>query len=130
MEARRAGFVTVDNLKSMMTDSWQHWYEESLVSYDGMFWASKAHFSMSNFGFYNYPYLFGYLFSLSVNAQKDRYGAGFNDKYTDLLRDTGRMTAEDLVSRHFHQDIRTVEFWHASLDVVEKAVERLEELVG
>jgi oligoendopeptidase F len=129
VEARQQGFVIADTLKTMMGDSWQHWYEDSLGSYDQMFWASKLHFSIAGLGFYNYPYLFGYLFSLGIYAQKDRYGSGFNDLYTDLLRDTGTMTAEDVVQRHLQQDIRQPEFWQASLAIVDRAVSRLESLV-
>ena len=128
VEARKQGYVIADTLKSLMRDSWRHWYEDSLASYDEMFWASKLHFSIAELGFYNYPYLFGYLFSLGVYAQKDRYGEAFNDLYTTLLRDTGSMTAEDLVQRHFQQDIRQPEFWQASLDIVDRAVSRLEAL--
>lgn len=130
VEARKQGFVLADTLKTMMGDSWQHWYEDSLGSYDEMFWASKLHFSISGLGFYNYPYLFGYLFSLGIYAQKDHYGDGFKDLYTNLLRDTGTMTAEDLVQHHLQQDIRQAEFWQASLDIVDRAVSRLETLVG
>lgn len=129
VEARKQGFVLADTLKTMMADSWQHWYEDSLGSYDDMFWASKLHFSIAGLGFYNYPYLFGYLFSLGIYAQKDRQGDGFKDLYTNLLRDTGTMTAEDLVQHHLHQDIRQPEFWQASLDIVDRAVSRLETLV-
>lgn len=128
VEARKQGFVIADTLKTMMTDSWQHWYEDSLSCYDEMFWASKLHFSIAQLGFYNYPYLFGYLFSLGIYAQKDRYGVAFNELYTTLLRDTGTLTAEDLVQQHLQQDIRQPQFWHASLDIVDKAVSRLEAL--
>ncbi|MEM6840325.1 MAG: M3 family oligoendopeptidase [Cyanobacteria bacterium P01_C01_bin.120] len=128
VEARKQGFVVADALKTMMRDSWQHWYEDSLASYDEMFWASKLHFSMTELSFYNYPYLFGYLFSLGIYAQKDRYGEAFKELYTTLLRDTGSMTAEDLVQRHLQQDIRQPEFWQASLDIVDQAVSRLEAL--
>ncbi|MGG6238880.1 M3 family oligoendopeptidase [Nodosilinea sp. AN01ver1] len=128
VEARQRGFVIADSLKTMMRDSWQHWYEDSLTHYDEMFWASKLHFSIAELGFYNYPYLFGYLFSLGIYAQKDRYGSAFNDLYTNLLRDTGSMTAEEVVQRHLQQDIRQPEFWQASLDIVDRAVSRLESL--
>ncbi|MBE9160615.1 M3 family oligoendopeptidase [Nodosilinea sp. LEGE 06152] len=128
VEARQRGFVLADTLKTMMRDSWQHWYEDSLTSYDDMFWASKLHFSIAELSFYNYPYLFGYLFSLGIYAQKDRYGSAFNDLYTNLLRDTGSMTAEDVVQRHLQQDIRQPQFWQASLDIVDRAVSRLESL--
>ncbi len=129
VEARKQGFIITDTLKTMMRDSWQHWYEDSLTRYDEMFWASKLHFSIAELGFYNYPYLFGYLFSLGIYAQKDRYGDGFNDLYTKLLRDTGSMTAEAVVQRHLQQDIRQPAFWQASLDIVDRAVSRLESLV-
>ncbi len=128
VEARKQGYVIAGKLKEMMRNSWQYWYEDSLASYDEMFWASKLHFSISSLGFYNYPYLFGYLFSLGIYAQKEKYGETFNHLYTALLRDTGSMTAEDLVQRHLQQDIRQPEFWHASLDVVERAVNQLEAL--
>ncbi|MEO0983959.1 MAG: M3 family oligoendopeptidase [Cyanobacteria bacterium J06639_14] len=130
VEARKQGFVIADTLKIMMRDSWQHWYEDSLASYDEMFWASKLHFSIAELSFYNYPYLFGYLFSLGIYAQKDHYGEAFNELYTRLLRDTGSMTAEALVQRHLQQDIRQPEFWQASLDIVDRAVSRLEALAA
>ncbi|NJN21093.1 MAG: M3 family oligoendopeptidase [Leptolyngbya sp. RL_3_1] len=129
VEARQQGFVIADVLKGMMRDSWQHWYEDSLASYDEMFWASKLHFSISQLGFYNYPYLFGYLFSLGIYAQRERYGAAFNDLYTTLLRDTGTHTAEDLVQQHLQQDIRQPAFWQASLAIVDRSVRQLEALV-
>jgi oligoendopeptidase F len=128
VEARRQGFVIADSLKSFMRDSWQHWYEDSLGSYDEMFWASKLHFSIAELGFYNYPYLFGYLFSLGIYAQKEHYGSQFNDLYMALLRDTGSMTAEDLVQKHLQQDIRQPEFWQDSLAIVDRAISRLEAL--
>ncbi|MEM9267163.1 MAG: M3 family oligoendopeptidase [Cyanobacteria bacterium P01_F01_bin.13] len=128
VEARKQGYVIAAKLKAMMRGSWQHWYEDSLASYDEMFWASKLHFSISSLSFYNYPYLFGYLFSLGIYAQKENYGENFNDLYTALLRDTGSMTAEDLVQQHLQQDIRKPEFWHASLQVVDRAVGQLEAL--
>jgi oligoendopeptidase F len=130
VEAKKQGFVIADTLKTMMRDSWQHWYEDSLASYDEMFWASKLHFSMASLGFYNYPYLFGYLFSLGIYAQKDRYGEAFNDLYTKLLRDTGSMTAEDVVQTHLQQDIRQPEFWQASLDIVDRSITRFEQLAA
>ncbi len=129
VEQRKQSFIVADTLKTMMHDSWQHWYEDSLSSYDEMFWASKLHFSIASLSFYNYPYLFGYLFSLGIYAQKEKYGAAFNDLYTNLLRDTGSMTAEDVVMTHLKQDIRQPAFWQASLDIVDRGVSRLENLV-
>lgn len=130
VEARKQGYVTPEQLKKMMADSWQHWYEDSLSDYDDMFWASKLHFSISGIGFYNYPYLFGYLFSLGIYAQQEKYGEAFNDLYTGLLRDTGTMTAEALIMHHLQQDIRQPQFWQDSLDIVELSVTQFEKLVA
>lgn len=112
-----------------MHDSWAYWFEESLSEYDEMFWASKLHFSISQLGFYNYPYLFGYLFSLGIYAQRSKYGNQFNEVYTNLLRDTGSMTAEAVVQKHLGQDIRQSTFWEDSLKIVEQSIAQFEALV-
>ena len=130
VETRQENFVTADAMKDMMRESWQLWYEDSLAEYDDMFWASKLHFSISGFGFYNYPYLFGYLFSLGIYAQKEQAGGDFEEKYLDLLRDTGSMTAETLVQKHLGQDISTPQFWLDSIGIVERSLQQFEQLVS
>ena len=132
VETRQTNFVTADTMKDMMRESWQLWYEDSLSEYDDMFWASKLHFSISGFGFYNYPYLFGYLFSLGIYAHKDQLqpGESFEEKYRNILRDTGSMTAEALVEKHLGQDIRTPEFWLNSIGIVERSLMQFEELAN
>ncbi len=129
VEARKDGFVIADKLSVMMRESWAYWFEDSLSEYDEMFWASKLHFSISQLGFYNYPYLFGYLFSLGIYAQQEKYGDQFNDLYTSLLRDTGTMTAEEVVQKHLGQDIREMAFWEDSLGIVEDSIAQFEDLV-
>ena len=129
VEARKVSAVRPAQMREMMHDSWKLWYEESLSEYDDLFWASKLHFSISSLGFYNYPYLFGYLFSLGIYAQQPVYGDRFNQKYTNLLRDTGSMMAEDVVSHHLQKDLSQPEFWQDSLAIVEKSVSQFEALV-
>ena len=126
--ARQNKFVTAGQLKTTMRESWAIWYEKSLSEYDEMFWASKLHFSISGLGFYNYPYLFGYLFSLGIYAQKDQHGDNFEQLYRDILRDTGSMTAETLVEKYLQQDISKPEFWTNSLDIVQESIQKFEEL--
>lgn len=130
VEARKLGVVRPSQLSKMMADSWQMWFEESLSEYDDLFWASKLHFSISSLGFYNYPYLFGYLFSLGIYAQQPQYGDKFNQRYRALLRDTGTMTAEEVVQHHLQKDLRQPQFWQDSLAIVEKSVARFEQLVA
>ncbi len=129
VEKRKEANIPASELKSMMNDSWKLWYEDSLSEYDDMYWASKLHFSISSIGFYNYPYLFGYLFSLGIYAEKDNHGDNFNELYTNILRDTGSMNAVDLIKKHLNKNIEEKAFWQGSLDIVEKAVSRFEGLV-
>ncbi|MEM9947693.1 MAG: M3 family oligoendopeptidase [Cyanobacteria bacterium P01_D01_bin.36] len=134
VEARKVGALRPDKMSEMMNDSWQLWFEDSLSQYDDLFWASKLHFSISELGFYNYPYLFGYLFSLGIYAQQPTERTAenkqtFNKRYTDLLRDTGTMTAEDLVQHHLQKDLSQPQFWQDSLTIVENSVAQFEQLV-
>jgi len=100
-EAKEQGTtLTPDFLREKMDEAWQNCYGEVLSETDNMFWASKLHFHMTGTQFYNFPYTFGYLFALGVYAQQDALGEGFHQAYVDLLRDTGCMTAEEVVQKH------------------------------
>lgn len=126
MRAKRT--VSSDELCKLTDDAWTKWYGSTLSKNDLMFWATKLHFSLSGINFYNYPYTFGYLFSMSVYARREQLGDKFMKTYVDVLRDTGRMTAEDLVQKHFGEDIRRPEFWMKSIEVINKKIMNFEKL--
>jgi oligoendopeptidase F len=72
-QARSAGRVlNPSDLSAMMERAWQGRYGDTLSQTDPMFWASKLHFSLSSAQFYNFPYAFGYLFSLGVVATREK----------------------------------------------------------
>lgn len=127
-EKRKNGFVTPDELTQLMSEAYKNWYGDSLSQPDPMFWATKLHFSIANYSFYNFPYTFGYLFSLSLYARKDEWGKDFSAKYTAILRDTGLMTAEDLIQKHLGEDITDKKFWVKALDTVAKQLEGFNKL--
>ncbi len=129
VEARKNGKVSANKARSLMSDAWATWYEDSISEYDDMFWASKLHFSIAEIGFYNYPYLFGYLFALGVYAQKDKQGENFRLAYRALLQDTGRMTAEQCVEKHLQRDIRDADFWRDSFAIVDNAMEAFAKVI-
>ncbi|MFA6238154.1 MAG: M3 family oligoendopeptidase [Bacteriovorax sp.] len=128
VEKRKINFVSVPETKELISESLKHWYGETLSEYDEMFWASKLHFHMSGRSFYNYPYLFGYLFSMGVYAKKAEFGADFHPRYVALLMDTGRMKAEELVMKHFNEDITKEDFWLKSISIVEKTLAKYKSL--
>jgi oligoendopeptidase F len=89
-------------------------------------WAAKPHYYGSTF--YNYPYMFGLLFGLGLYARYQNDQGGFKAVYDDLLSSTGLGDAADLAGR-FGIDIRSVDFWRSSLDVVRGDIKRFEALV-
>ena len=127
-ERRRSEVLSVEDFKQTMTDYLEDWYGDSLSEGNEMFWASKLHFHISGLSFYNFPYSFGYLFSLGVYSRKSELGPQFFDSYVNLLRDTGRMTAEELASKHLGVDLTKPEFWNKSIDIVSAKMKRFEQL--
>lgn len=123
VEGREEKFVPPADLCQLMSDVSQKWYGETLSEMPQYFWASKLHFAISGLSFYNYPYLFGYLFSLGIYNQKEKLAEQFKALYQEILIDTGKMTAEDLVKKNLNLDIESAEFWNGSIDQVQHSIE-------
>ncbi|WP_194435080.1 M3 family oligoendopeptidase [Vibrio fluminensis] len=129
-QRRKEGELDAEQLCQLMSETWKEWYGSSMSESDRYFWASKLHFSISEVSFYNYPYLFGYLFSIGVYAQREAKGEGFYRDYVELLRDTGSMYAEDVVVKHLGMDLSKAEFWQQSIDLVKDKVSQFEALIA
>ena len=129
-EQRQNGELSATELCELMSSAWKTWYGESMDRADPYFWASKLHFSISEVSFYNYPYLFGYLFSLGVYAQRAEKGADFYPSYISLLRDTGSMMAEEVVQKHLGMDLSQADFWQQSIDRVKQKIDLFEQLLN
>ena len=128
-EARAVRPQRPDELKEMMSAAWSKWYGDSLAEPDPLFWANKLHFYISGLSFYNFPYLFGYLFSLGVYARREPAGAEFFPRYEALLQDTGRATAEELAHKHLDADLTQAAFWRDTIRMLESRVDYFETLV-
>lgn len=114
-EARRRGPVSVAKLNELMVSAQKRAYKDALDEWHPHFWASKLHFYMTGVPFYNFPYTFGYLFSAGVYALAVQEGAAFEEKYINLLRDTGRMKVEDLALKHLGVDLTKPDFWNQAV---------------
>lgn len=128
-EQRQKRSLSAEELCQLTDEAWSKWYGPTLTQNDRLFWVTKLHFSMSAVSFYNFPYTFGYLFSMSIYARREELGSQFMKKYIEILRDTGRMTAEDLVQKHLGEDIRQPEFWLKSIGIIHKKIAAFEKLV-
>ncbi|EMJ3467298.1 TPA: M3 family oligoendopeptidase [Vibrio harveyi] len=129
-ERRQEGELTADDFCELMSETWKDWYGDVMSEADPYFWASKLHFSISGVSFYNYPYLFGFLFSKGIYAQRDAKGERFYGDYVELLRDTGNMMAEEVVEKHLSMDLTQPEFWQQSVELVRDKVDEFERLLA
>src|SRR5699024_6353621 len=127
-EERKKGYVIDERLNELMLDAQKEAYKDSLSTYHPTFWASKLHFYSTGVPFYNFPYTFGYLFSLGIYARSLEEGEGFEQKYIDLLRDTASMTTEELAEKHLSVDLTKPDFWQGGIDLIKQDIEEFLEL--
>lgn len=119
--------LTVEELCALMTTSQRETYGDGLddTALHPYMWAVKPHYYSSTF--YNFPYMFGLLFSLGLYAHYRRSPGDFAARYEDLLSSTGMADAATLTAR-FGIDVRDSDFWRASLSLIAEDVTRFEEL--
>lgn len=127
-EERKKGIVSKERLNKLMEEAQKEAYSDSLKTYHPLFWASKLHFFITGVPFYNFPYTFGYLFSLGIYAQALKEGKDYEKKYIALLQDTGKMTVEELAKKHLGVDLTQKEFWQAGIDICIQDVEEFLEM--
>jgi len=120
-QERQSGELSVSRLKELMLEAQLSNYRDSLdpSQLDPWFWASKLHFYIVGTSFYNFPYTFGYLFSLGLFARGKAAGPEFFSRYEHLLEMTGNDTAEGVARRAFGIDLGDREFWHSCIDLIE-----------
>ena len=130
-EARKNGELSVDALKELMLDAQRKNYGGSLdpEGLDPWFWASKLHFYITEVSFYNFPYTFGYLFSLGIFARFLKEGPEFLPRYEELLRLTGSASAEEVAMQSLGVDLEKPEFWNASIDLIAQDWKAFQDLV-
>ncbi|GLB58288.1 M3 family oligoendopeptidase [Cytobacillus sp. NCCP-133] len=114
---RKKGNVSAERLNELMAEAQKEAYGNALDEYHPSFWASKLHFYITGVPFYNFPYTFGYLFSLGIYAQAIEEGKGYEEKYIALLKDTASMTVEDLAMKHLKADLTKPEFWKSAVQL-------------
>ncbi|RDU35330.1 pantothenate kinase [Neobacillus piezotolerans] len=120
---RKSGYVPAERLNRLMQEAMDEAYMDSFGSPSVRSWIWTPHFYLTKSPFYNFPYTFGYLFSQSIYAAAKTKGPEFEKSYKNLLRDSGKMTAEELVMEHLGEDITTRGFWEKGLQLCAKDAE-------
>ncbi len=129
---RASGELSVTALKEMMLNAQRANYGDALADDQRVpcFWASKLHSYITDISFYNFPYSFGYLFSLGLFARSKAEGPSFLPTYRKLLRRTGSARAEDVAKEVLGVSIDTEAFWNSSHDLIEADLVAFENLVA
>jgi pepF/M3 family oligoendopeptidase len=130
-ERRRQRELSIDEFSALMLEAQRETYGDGLdqAQLHPYMWAVKPHYYSTHFSFYNYPYMFGLLFGLGLYARYQEDPAGFKTGYDDLLSSTGLGDAATMAAR-FGIDIRSLDFWRSSLDIVRKDIDLFETLIG
>jgi oligoendopeptidase F len=123
------GNLSVEEFKQMMLDAQRQTYGDGLdpETMHPYMWAAKGHYYGPTF--YNFPYMFGLLFGLGLYARYEAEQEAFKEGYDELLSLTGMADAAELAAR-FGIDLRSTDFWRASLAVIRKDIDRFEALIG
>ncbi|MFZ5368899.1 MAG: M3 family oligoendopeptidase [Spirochaetota bacterium] len=91
-------------------------------------WAVKSHYYSTGLAFYNFPYAFGQLFALGLYSRAREQGSAFAGTYKEILRLTGRASAED-VGRAAGFNLEGPEFWQNGINLIAERVTELETLI-
>jgi len=120
-QLRQKKLVTPAELNELMLNAQKEAFGHDLSTYSPHLWASKLHFYIDDPAFYNFPYVFGYLFSLGIYAKAQQEG-NFEDSYIALLRDTAHMSTEELAQKHLGVDLTKPDFWLAGVKLIKQDV--------
>lgn len=127
---RRQGPLEADALEAECKAIFSRWYQPGVVEVDATFWQSKLHFYIASISFYNFPYLFGFLFSALVYEFYRPLGAAGAPGYERLLARTGDDAAERIAKEELGLDLGDPATWARALAGVERDVADFEALVA
>ncbi len=124
-EKRKESTISADEISELMLEAQRKTYGDGLDMdvLNKFAWTWKPHYYSTYLSFYNYPYAFGSLFAKGLYSVYRERGEAFVEDYKALLASTGEAQAADLAAR-FGIDIRSKEFWAASLAQIGEQIER------
>lgn len=130
-ERRAAAEISAADLNEMMLRAQKATYGDGLDEryLQQYMWTWKPHYYSPSLPFYNFPYAFGLLFATGLYAIYMERGSAFVPDYNQLLASTGEARAADLAVR-FGIDIRSKEFWAASLATIGKRIDQYVEIAN
>jgi oligoendopeptidase F len=125
-ERREVGELSVERFAELWAQTQVEFLGDSVEVTDDYrcWWSYIPHFI--NTPGYVYAYAYGQLLALSVYDRYLAEGAGFEQRYLELLSSGGSRSPEDL-GELVDVDLRDPGFWERGLDLVERRLEAAEE---
>lgn len=122
--------MEADQLDELAVACQREAYAGALATWNPTFWSSKLHFYIPTFGFYNWTYTFGYLFSGALHARAREAGREGLALLEDVLLRTGWQGTEDLAREALGVDLGDPAFWVSVVRPLDAMVEEFEALAG
>lgn len=123
-EKRKERELSAQDFCDIMINAQQKTYGNSLNVKHPYMWSMKCHYYSPSLDFYNFPYAFGMLFSSGLYARFEKEGAAFATIYKDLLKETGRISCEE-VCKTAGFDIENESFWKSGIDSLKNELDEL-----
>jgi oligoendopeptidase F len=127
-EKRKDGLVSSHEITKLTAEAEREVYGEYVDEVHEHSWITTSHFYSTEKAFYNIPYTIGYLFSNGVYSLAKKQGKAFSRQYDELLRNSGRMTVEQLAETYLNEDLQQEAFWQSAIQPVVDAIEEYIEL--
>ncbi|SFX33150.1 Oligoendopeptidase F [Thermoactinomyces sp. DSM 45891] len=125
-EKRSSGPLNARQLEDIFIETQRKSYGDQLSEYQPFEWIKAIQFYRPYVPFYNYPYTYGYLFSLGLVEVAKQDGKQFAKNFNQFLRETGKKSVEDLSLQHFNINLSHPDFWHQS---IQRIVDDIEEYI-
>lgn len=118
-------FLDSKALQDIMFRAQQQTYGEAMPDdcRHPFMWVCKSHYYSHGLSYYNFPYAFGQLFSMSLYSMFKEEGAPFMEKYKELLHETTVASCED-VALKVGADLKDKAFWRKGMAAFADMIER------
>jgi oligoendopeptidase F len=113
-EKRKSGPLPAEEMEALLLASQQKAYGNRLKEYEPCLWMKYPHFFRADLSFYNYPYSFGFLFSIGLLELAHEHD-GFAHSFQSFLSETGMLPLEELAKKHFNIDLSQPAFWQQTM---------------
>ena len=120
---RKNGQLTVEEINDLIKEVESDFYGGIIEGSAPYKWMYISHFYSADKPFFNIPYTIGYLFSNGIYSLAKEATGDFQEKYDELLRNSGRMTVEQLAQNYLDADVTQTDFWNASQQALKEAIE-------